>query len=158
MDLPYYPGSSSQTKDPEGYFDKARRALGEAIYGVLDALLAATGGAAEIYQHINRNPQGYVIHHATTVPRGADSPYPTDHRYVLLRREHAEAFDNLGPVLGVMIQAAYASGVIDGKDLLNQLASGQLTNDQFNEVDVRMAKRIQDAAGRVKRLNERADA
>jgi hypothetical protein len=50
-----------------------------------------------------------------------------------------------------MVEAAYASGFTDGKDLLNQLASGRITNDQFNEIDVSLAKRVQDAVTRAER-------
>ncbi len=55
-----------------------------------------------------------------------------------------------------MVTCAHEAGVHDGKSLLNQLASGQITNEQFNEADVNLARRVREKVEHARMMMNRS--
>ena len=148
IDLPYSVGRGSGNMPSQREYAQARDHLAAALMAILESLLLATGGAAEIIRD-NQFREGGVRFRGI-MPPGQESS-GGKHRYVAVRKEHAAAFDRLNAVLLVMIRCAYEAGAHDGRELLTQLANGQITNDKFNENDVALARQVQDAAERAER-------
>jgi len=143
IDLPYSVGHGHDMPSQKEYAE-ARDQLAHAMIAIVESLLLATGGAAEIIRHwaVERREPGWGNH--STMPPSRDGGWGNGHRHVLVRKEHAAAFDSLNELLHVMVTCAHESGVHDGKSLLTQLASGKITNDEFNEVDVNLARRVRE--------------
>lgn len=148
--LPYCPGSSSSRSAHNQEYEAARTATAAGIYAMLDMLALATGGAAEIRRHDDR------ANSTNHIPRGTDGGWHAQerHRRLLIRPEHADPIDQFGPQVEIMIRCAYEAGLLDGKNLLSQLAKGVITVDSLGEADTRAAQNIQESLIRADRMKK----
>lgn len=143
--LGYCPGGGSSQAPHQKDFSAAEREVSLGVYALLEVLSLATGGAAEIAYENRREGFDYS---RRSIPHNHDGGgYHEDehHRRLLIHSEFADLIDRLGPNIGIMLQCAYESGLIDGKGLLSQLAKGAITLDTLSEADQRVARSIQDA-------------
>ena len=56
---------------------------------------------------------------------------------VLINPDHAKVLGDTYEAIRVSLEHAYAKGHAEGRNLLGQLASGQITADQFNDTAIR---------------------
>jgi ribosomal protein L34E len=68
---------------------------------------------------------------------GASSAEHEWRTVVRIRPEHAEALGELHEAIGTAIHEAHKAGHESGRNLLNSLASGEITSDQFNNTAIR---------------------
>ena len=70
--------------------------------------------------------------------------------YGSIRKDHLDMLRKLWDATARFAHIAWLSGLQDGRDLLKQLAQGDITSDELQEKDVRIASAVQNA----KRLHE----